>query len=133
MTREELISSPDYWVAKTQVDLYNKVKNYLNKNGMSRSALADIMGVTRGYISQILNGNCDHRLSKIFELALAIGEVPTLSFRSLESVLSDDENNLISVPLCHKVNIEYKGESPIYQFTQNEPIELTNTACYGTY
>lgn len=133
MTREELISSPDYWVAKTQIDLYNKVKNYLNENEMSRSALADMMGVTRGYISQILNGNCDHRLSKIFELALAIGAVPTLSFRSLESVLSDDENNLISVPFCHKVNIEYKGESPIYQFTQNEPIELTNTTCYGTY
>jgi len=133
MTREELISSPDYWVAKTQIELYNKVQNYLTENKMSRSVFADMLGVTRGYVSQILNGNCDHRLSKFFELYLAIGEVPTLSFRSLESVLSDDENNLVSVSMCHKVNIEYKGESQVYQFAQNESIEISSKVYYGGY
>lgn len=133
MKREELLSSPDYWVAKTQTELYNKVQDFLTENEMSRSTLAEKLGVTRGYVSQILNGNCDHRLSKIFELSLAIGEVPTLSFRSLESVLSDDENNLVSVSMCHKVNIEYKGESQVYQFTQNEQIELPSKIYYGSY
>jgi hypothetical protein len=34
--------------------------------------------------------------------------------------------------MCHKVNIEYKGESEVYQFTQNEPIELPSEVYYGS-
>jgi len=29
MKREELIKSPDYWLAKIQIDLFNKVNTYL--------------------------------------------------------------------------------------------------------
>lgn len=40
-----------------------------------KSQLAEYLGVSKGYLSQLLNGDYDHRMSKFFELALAFGMV----------------------------------------------------------
>ena len=40
-----------------------------------KSQLAEYLGVSKGYVSQLLNGDYDHRMSKFFELALAFGMV----------------------------------------------------------
>ena len=63
MTREELIQSKEYWMAKLQIDLFNEVESYMKKNGLNRVQFAEKLGVSKGYISQILNGDADHRLS----------------------------------------------------------------------
>lgn len=68
MTREELIQSKEYWMAKLQIDLFNEVESYMKKNGLNRVQFAEKLGVSKGYISQILNGDADHRLSKFVEL-----------------------------------------------------------------
>ena len=84
MKREELLSNPEYWMTKIQVELFNQVNNYLKEQGMTRVQLANRLGVSKGYISQIMNGNCNHRLSKIVELSLAIGKGPVISFDEIE-------------------------------------------------
>lgn len=38
-----------------------------------KSQLAEYLGVSKGYVSQLLNGDYDHCMSKFFELALAFG------------------------------------------------------------
>ncbi len=58
---------------------------------MNRSELAKKLGVTKGYISQVLNGDSDHRISKMVELSLAIGVVPDIRFKNLEEYLKTDE------------------------------------------
>lgn len=118
MKREELLTSTEYWVAKTQIDLFNNVNDYLKENGLSRLDLAKKLGVTKGYISQVLNGTCDHRLSNIYKLSLAIGKVPTLKLQNIQTVLEGDKNDLIRVAVEYTVpnhKLDYNGQSPIYQ------------------
>ncbi len=91
MDRKQLLSSKEYWLSKIQIELFNQVSNYLENNNMNRSELAKELGVTKGYVSQILNGDADHRISKIVELSLAIGLVPDIKFRDLAEYLKTDE------------------------------------------
>lgn len=91
MNRKELLSSKEYWIAKIQIDLYNQVTNYLESNNINRSELAKRLGVTRGYVSQVLNGESNHRISKLVELSLAIGVVPDIKFKNMAEYLETDE------------------------------------------
>jgi len=92
ITREELLQSREFWEEYIKTDLFNLVQDYLDENDLSRKALAEKMGVSRGYISQVLNGDSDHRLSKIIAFALQAGKAPYLCFRDLDEVLEDDRN-----------------------------------------
>lgn len=91
MDRKQLLSSKEYWLSKIQIELFNEVSNYLENNNMNRSELAKKLGVSKGYISQILNGDSDHRISKMVELSLAIGLIPDVRFRNMEEYLKTDE------------------------------------------
>ena len=84
MKREELIQSKEYWIAKIQIDLFNEVETYMKVNNLTRAQFAEKLGVSKGYVSQILNGEADHRISKLVELALSIGLVPSVSFEKIE-------------------------------------------------
>jgi transcriptional regulator with XRE-family HTH domain len=85
MSREELIKSQEYWMVTIQTELFNHVRLYLEENKMTQTQFATKMGVSKGYISQIMNGNFNHSLSKLIELSLAIGKMPVLKFDSFES------------------------------------------------
>jgi len=97
MTREELIQSKEYWISKLQIDLFNEVEAYMKRNGLNRVQFAQKLGVSKGYISQILNGEADHRISKFVELALSIGLVPSVSFDKIEDVVSRDKTGNIDI------------------------------------
>lgn len=88
MNREKLLKSPDYWLAGIQNDLYNEVEAHLETSGLKQNGLAKKLGVSPGYISQILNGNFDFKLSKFVKLCLAIGRVPHVSFKNLDEVIN---------------------------------------------
>lgn len=90
MDRKEVLSSPEYWTAKTQVELYNQAQEFMKKTGRNQSQLAEYLGVSKGYVSQLLNGDYDHRLSKFFELALAFGVIPQIEFVPLEECVRED-------------------------------------------
>ena len=96
MTRDELISSREYWIAKIQLDLFNQLKTHMNANNLSQNQLAEKLGVTKGYISQVLNGDFDHRISKLVDLALAIGYVPVITYEKPEKLV-DNEPTIQSV------------------------------------
>lgn len=83
MTRDELINSREYWIAKIQLDLFNQLEKYMADNTISRTQLAEKLGVTKGYVSQILNGDFDHKISKLVDLSLAMGKVPEISYTNV--------------------------------------------------
>ena len=91
MERKELLGGAGYWIANIQIDLFNHCEEYLKKNKLTRTQFAEKLGVTKGYISQVLNGDFDHRISKLVELSLAIGKVPVIEFKDLEQVIEDDK------------------------------------------
>lgn len=71
---------PAYWIQNIQYSLNALVNKYLHDNDLNRSDFANKLGVSKGYVSQILNGEFDHKLSKMVELALACGMVPKFEF-----------------------------------------------------
>lgn len=84
MKTSELIKSPAYWTQDLQIELYNTVTDYLERNHISRTQFAEQLGVSKGYVSQILNGEFDHKLSKLVSLSLACGMIPRLTFVPME-------------------------------------------------
>ncbi|AUD01363.1 helix-turn-helix domain-containing protein [Spirosoma pollinicola] len=91
MTRDELLHSREYWIAKIQLDLFSQLDKYMSENDISRTQLAEKLGVTKGYVSQILNGDFDHKISKLVDLALAMGKVPQINYMDVQEYI-DAEN-----------------------------------------
>lgn len=91
MNREELLKSKEYWTEEIQVQLFNIIENFLIENEMSRIEFAEKLGVTKSYVTQILNGDFDHRISKFVELALSVGKVPIIKFMDIDEVLKLDK------------------------------------------
>ena len=80
MNRNELVKSKEYWMAQIQLNLFELIENYCKKNNLNKTQLAARLGVTKSYVTQILNGDFDHKVSKLVELSLAFGKVPVLQF-----------------------------------------------------
>lgn len=98
MTHDELIHTPEYWTTLMQLKLYEKVEKYLKENNLNRTQLAEKLGVSKGYISQVLNGNYDHKISKLVELSLAVGYFPDLAFNRIEkkTYSREEVDNILS-------------------------------------
>lgn len=94
MNREDLLSSPAYWTTELQMELYRQIQSYMEKNKINKSQLAEKLGCTKGYVSQLLNGDFDHKMSKFFELALAIGKVPEFTFVDLDDAIASDKEEI---------------------------------------
>lgn len=84
MKYKDLIKTPEYWTTKIQLDLFAKVQEYMENKGINRSQLAKELNVSKGYVTQILNGDFDHRISKLVELAIAIGYYPHFEFNKYQ-------------------------------------------------
>jgi len=93
MKRTELLQSPEYWTTKIQLELFSQMEDYMKENNLNRTQLAEKLGVTKGYISQVLNGDFDHRVSKLVELSLAIGVIPQIYFEAVEQCIKEDIMN----------------------------------------
>ena len=50
-------------------------RNLWQRQAATKAGWLNILVSQRGYVSQLLNGDYDHRMSKFFELALAFGMV----------------------------------------------------------
>lgn len=90
VTRKELLSSKEYWLVNFQNTLFEQVEKYLEDHDISKSDFAKKLGVSKGYISQIMNGSFDHKVSKLIELSLAIEKAPLLKLENLNEYISSD-------------------------------------------
>lgn len=94
----ELAASREYWLTKIQSELYACVEDFLTQKGWTRTRLAEQLNVHKSYVSQVLNGDFDHKLSKLIDLALTAGVVPNIHFQPLaeyiENYLSGYEGSL---------------------------------------
>ncbi len=93
MKREQLIRNKGYNVTTIQNELFRQITDYLNEKGITRTQFAKEIGVSKGYISQVLNGNFDFKLSKLVELSLAIEKVPEIDFKKIDEVLNENIQN----------------------------------------
>ncbi len=131
MERKELLKQESYWLAKIQLDLYGQIEKYLAVNNISKTAFAEQLGVSKGYVSQVLNGDFDHKLSRLVKLAMATGKVPKVTFENLNEVIENDANEYRTVykefhfdkdVLFDKSELqtEWKGQGADFEIDPNE-------------
>lgn len=122
MTREELIKDEGYVTTGFQLKLLNLIEDYMEKNNLNRDKLAKKLGVTKGYISQLLNASYDHKISKLVNLALACDTMPLLFFVDLNKFITDDASDKIYdlMPVMRPKNITF--DEPI-------SIRIKETSC----
>ena len=94
MNREDLLIDEGYWIAKIQTELYRELTAFMERNKMNSTQLAKYLGCSKSYISQLLNGNFNHKLTKLVELSLAIGKAPIIEFRDLKKVVMEDTDSI---------------------------------------
>ena len=109
-TKEELYTSPDYWFTESQTELYNQVIEYMEREGINRSELSKQLNVSKGYITQILNGESNFSMRKLIEISLAIGLIPTIKYEKLSALLAPEEKVRIipfhTLPLSPSKSLE---------------------------
>ena len=88
----------DNWFADAQNELYRQVVTYMEKEGLNQTELACRLGVTKGYISQILKGDFNYTLKKLIAMGLLpdtpitlIGKKPAYLFSIQNSRFAVDE------------------------------------------
>jgi transcriptional regulator with XRE-family HTH domain len=105
LTPEELVKRPEYWLETIQNEIFRQVDSYLKENKMSQTQFAGQLGVSKGYVSQIMKGEFNYTLKKMIELSLAVGKVPVIVFKPLAEIISIESERVYSpkTPLLNKV------------------------------
>ena len=88
--RKELLKSPEYWTASIQMELYRQIEAFMKEKNFNKTQLAQYLGCSKGYITQLLSGDFDHKLSKFIQLSLAIGKIPTFNFMDADEYILDE-------------------------------------------
>jgi len=112
LNKEKLIKTKEYWMETIQNNLFRQLHAYMEVRHLSQNDLAVKLGVTKGYISQILNGNFNFTIGKLIELSLAIEMVPDIEFRSFNEylhqrkvVLGKDQSKLRRKPRISRTKV----------------------------
>lgn len=80
MEREDILKSPEYWTAKTQIELYKCATEFMENAGLNHDKLSKHLGVSKECTEQLLNGDYDNGISTFFKIALSLGYVPNIKF-----------------------------------------------------
>ncbi len=96
MKRDELLRSPEYWTAEYQNELYRQITAFMESRHMNKTQLAEYLGCSKGYVTQLLNGEFDHKLSKFVELSLAINKIPEITFSDVDDYILSDEKEYVA-------------------------------------
>lgn len=107
MKRSELLKSEGYWIAKFQTDLYRELVAFMERTHRNSSQLAKYLGCSKGYVSQLLNGNFDHKISKLVELSLAIGKAPVLEYKDISEYVLENDESFSAVTISSVSNNQY--------------------------
>ncbi|MET0636832.1 MAG: helix-turn-helix transcriptional regulator [Chitinophagaceae bacterium] len=133
MTREELLKGKEYWINQIQNDLYSVMEEYMAKKKINRTQLAEELNVSKGYISQILKGDFDHKVSKLVELALSSGKMPVLNFIDSDEYISNDRAGKVYdvIPLYRPGFVSFKPAGSINCYYRSYVDSIDNSDKMG--
>lgn len=128
MKRKEIIKTRGYWLAKMQMDLYDQLREYMEKKSLNQTQLAKELGVSKGYVSQVLNGDFNHRLSTLVDLSLAIDKIPELRFQDLNQYIDDEQEGVRKIDWTISVN---DNEKTVYNESSESTVRTVDTKFSG--
>lgn len=111
ITREELLKTNEYWFETLQNEIYRMVAEYLENPDMNQTKLAEKLGVSRGYISQIMNGNFNYTLKKLIELSLAVNKAPSFEFKNLNEYIKEDNQKRFDMKYSQYFNLQAQAKA----------------------
>jgi transcriptional regulator with XRE-family HTH domain len=117
LKHEELVRKPEYWLETIQNEIFRQLTAYLKDNNMTQNQLAEQLGVTKGYVSQIMKGEFNYTLKKLIELSLAVGKAPVINFMSLVEIISTDSERIFSQ---ETPTVKNAAESTIHCLSKNK-------------
>ena len=94
LNREELVTKPEFWLESIQNEIFRQVTAYLKENNMTQNQFAEQLGVTKGYVSQVMKGEFNYTLKKLIELSLAVGKAPVINFLPLAEIISEESEKV---------------------------------------
>ncbi len=106
LPKKDLIRTEEYWMVTIQNELFRQLSDYMERENMNRTELAKKLDVSKGYVSQVLSGDCNFTLKKIVQLSLAIGKVPCISFITLDAYLKQEKGRYCETPEESKTIID---------------------------
>jgi transcriptional regulator with XRE-family HTH domain len=130
MKRKELLKSKEFWIVKIQNQLYEELEKYLRENNVSKTELANKMGVSKGYISQILNGDFDHKLSKLIEIIMVMDKVPILNLENIDDCINIDKEigiDKLNERFTFNITINYNNVFELEKETSKPKESETNS------
>lgn len=91
---KELAKTSEYFIEKIQNDFFRLAAEYMNKYDLNQTQLAERLGVSKGYVSQILNGDTNFSLKKLIEISLKLEAAPDLHFKDLNVYAKEEDIKL---------------------------------------
>lgn len=125
MKREDILKSPAYWFEHEQNELYRQVVEYMERENINRTELADRLNVHKSYVSQILNGNFNYTLKKWIELCLFIGVVPN-GYKKIEDIFKEDAQFAQAKKEIFDKKIQIQSKDNIVKF---RPVNTPTCTC----
>ncbi len=93
MKRKDLLKNPVYWTSILQMELYRQIEDFMKEHDMNKTQFAEYLGCSKGYVSQLLSGDYDHKISKFMELSLAIGKIPDIKFVNVDKYIESESQS----------------------------------------
>ena len=75
------------------MELYRQIEAFMKEKNFNKTQLAEYLGCSKGYITQLLSGDFDHKLSKFIKLSLAIGKIPEFCFTDVDEYIQDESQS----------------------------------------
>ena len=121
ITREHLLRNERFWTETIQNKIYNDLASYIKTEKISQKEIAKRLGVSKGRISQILNGaNLNFRIDTLVKICLAINKVPNFKFEDIKFFIeSDTKSNYISC-VYNQEHIELSELNNKISFVKNK-------------
>lgn len=94
LNRTEILNSPEYWFEEAQNELYRQVILFMEREKLNQKQLAEKLGVSKGYVSQILKGEFNYTLKKFIELSIAVGRAPMIKYKDINELINEDNNSM---------------------------------------
>lgn len=109
ITREELLKSSEYWTEIIQNKIYNDLFEYIQDHNIPNKQIAEILGLSKGRVSQILNGgNLNFRLDTLVKLCITIDKIPDFHLIGVSEFLEKEKLNSNSIVFRQTKNFNTK-------------------------
>jgi predicted XRE-type DNA-binding protein len=126
ITREDLLKSSEYWTEIIQNKIFSELVEYIESNNISNEQLREILGVSKGRISQILSGNnLNFRIDSLVKLCLAINKVPDFHLADINDFIKKDEEGSTSL-VFNEVKYLLKSANEMLWYSPDLKNKITN-------